>query len=77
MLNGSLVPHVCKKPFVVCDWNLPFYLQYLTKQTATLREVNESRAKIYEQLEVSISELENTNQKLVEENQTDKVKIKR
>ena len=32
--------------------------------------------KIYEQLEVSIADLEKTNQKLMEENQTDKIKIK-
>ena len=51
--------------------------QYLTKQTATLREVNDSRVKIYEQLEVSISELECANKKLQEENASDKVKIKR
>ena len=55
-----------------------FYLfQYLTKQTSTLREVNDSRVKIYEQLEVSISDLETTNNKLMEENLNDKVKIKR
>ena len=51
--------------------------QYLTKQASTLREVNDSRVKIYEQLEVSISDLETTNKKLMEENLTDKVKIKR
>ena len=54
-----------------------FLLQYLTKQTSALREVNDSRVKIYEQLEVSISELECTNKKLIEENQSDKSKIKR
>ena len=53
------------------------FFQYLTKQTTTLREVNDSRVKIYEQLEVSISDLETTNKKLMEENLTDKVKIKR
>jgi len=51
-------------------------IEYLTKQTSTLREVNDSRVKIYEQLEVSISDLETTNKKLMEENLTDKVKIK-
>ena len=54
-----------------------FFFQYLTKQTTTLREVNDSRVKIYEQLEVSISELECANKKLQEENLCDKVKIKR
>lgn len=52
-------------------------LQYLNKQSTTLREVNDSRVKIYEQLEVSIAELETTNKKLIEENMTDKVKIRR
>jgi len=51
-------------------------IEYLTKQTTTLREVNDSRVKIYEQLEVSISELECANKKLQEENLCDKVKIK-
>ena len=54
-----------------------FHFQYLTKQTATLRDVNDSRVKIYEQLEVSIAELETANKKLVDENLSDKVKIKR
>ena len=56
-------------------WLLSF--QYLTKQATTLKDVNDSRVKIYEQLEVSISELESTNKKLIDENQSDKVKIKR
>ena len=51
--------------------------QYLTKQAATLKEVNDSRVKIYEQLEVSISDLECTNKKLIDENSSDRVKIKR
>lgn len=50
--------------------------QYLTKQTAALREVNDSRLRIYEQLEVSIQELEQTNQKLSVENISDKKLIK-
>lgn len=57
-------------------WNICNF-QYLTKQTSSLREVNDSRVKIYEQLEVSISELEATNKKLIDENSVDKGKIKR
>ncbi|KAK4315156.1 hypothetical protein Pmani_013605 [Petrolisthes manimaculis] len=49
---------------------------YLSKQTAALREVNDSRLRIYEQLEVSIQELEKNNQRLSAESQSDKRKIK-
>ena len=52
-------------------------LQYLSKQNLALREVNDSRVKVYEQLEENISELEATNKKLVEEGKEDKSKIKR
>jgi len=51
--------------------------QYLTKQTAALREVNDSRLRIYEQLEISIQDLERNNQKLVLETANDKKHIKR
>lgn len=51
--------------------------QYLTKQTAALREVNDSRLRIYEQLEISIQDLERNNQRLVQENVNDKKHIKR
>ena len=53
------------------------FLQHLAKQTATLREINDSRVKIYEQLEVSIIDLEATNKQLVEESKADKNRIKR
>ncbi|XP_044753558.1 cerebellar degeneration-related protein 2 isoform X2 [Coccinella septempunctata] len=39
-------------------------IMYLSKQTTALREVNESRLKIYEHLEVSIQDLEIVNHKL-------------
>ena len=42
----------------------PVNVQYLRKQTAALREVNDSRLRIYEQLEVSIQELEQGNHSL-------------
>lgn len=49
----------------------------MKKQTAALREVNDSRLKIYEQLEVSIQDLERANHRLVIENTSDKKLIKR
>ncbi|XP_039292894.1 cerebellar degeneration-related protein 2 isoform X2 [Nilaparvata lugens] len=51
-------------------------IEYLTKQTAALREVNDSRLRIYEQLEVSIQDLERANQRLAIESTSDKKLIK-
>ena len=51
-------------------------LQYLTKQNGALREVNDSRMKIYEQLEVSIQDLERDKYKLALENQAEKKHVK-
>ncbi|XP_058800326.1 cerebellar degeneration-related protein 2-like isoform X1 [Phymastichus coffea] len=51
-------------------------IEYMKKQTAALREVNDSRLKIYEQLEVSIQDLERANQRLALENANDKKQIK-
>ncbi|KOX71438.1 Cerebellar degeneration-related protein 2-like [Melipona quadrifasciata] len=51
-------------------------IEYMKKQTAALREVNDSRLKIYEQLEVSIQDLERANHRLVIENTGDKKLIK-
>ncbi|XP_023714411.1 uncharacterized protein LOC111868201 isoform X4 [Cryptotermes secundus] len=51
-------------------------IEYLTKQTTALREVNDSRLRIYEQLEVSIQELERANQRLALDNSADKKHIK-
>ncbi|KAK2583232.1 hypothetical protein KPH14_009250 [Odynerus spinipes] len=51
-------------------------IEYMKKQTAALREVNDSRLKIYEQLEVSIQDLERANHRLVVENTSDKKLIK-
>ena len=56
---------------------LSLLLQYLSKQNLALREVSDSRVKVYEQLEENISELEAANKKLVEEGKEDKGKIKR
>lgn len=52
------------------------FSQYLTKQTVALREVNDSRLRIYEQLEVSIQDLERANHRLALENSSDKKHIK-
>ncbi|XP_034252012.1 uncharacterized protein LOC117651781 isoform X2 [Thrips palmi] len=51
-------------------------IEYLTKQTAALREVNDSRLRIYEQLEVSILDLERANQRLALDSAADKKHIK-
>jgi len=51
-------------------------IEYLNKQTTALREVNDSRLRIYEQLEISIADMEKVNSRLVEENTADKARIK-
>ncbi|CAH2086684.1 unnamed protein product [Euphydryas editha] len=51
-------------------------IEYLTKQTVALREVNDSRLRIYEQLEVSIQELERANHRLAVDHSGDKKHIK-
>ncbi|KAF5292600.1 hypothetical protein FQA39_LY13933 [Lamprigera yunnana] len=51
-------------------------IEYLTKQTVALREVNDSRLRIYEQLEVSIQDLERANHRLVLETTSDKKHLK-
>ncbi|XP_029033076.2 cerebellar degeneration-related protein 2 isoform X1 [Osmia bicornis bicornis] len=51
-------------------------IEYMKKQIAALREVNDSRLKIYEQLEVSIQNLERANHRLVVEKTSDKKLIK-
>lgn len=56
--------------FLVC-----FFLQYLTKQLETLRQMNEQHAKVYEQLDLTARDLELANQKLVLESKTSQQKI--
>ncbi|CAG9771083.1 unnamed protein product [Ceutorhynchus assimilis] len=51
-------------------------IEYLTKQTVALKEVNDSRLRIYEQLEVSIQDLERTNLRLQFDNGSEKKHIK-
>lgn len=53
-----------------------FFSQYLNKQTAALREVNDSRLRIYENLEVNINDLEKTNLRLQNETSNQKKTIK-
>lgn len=48
----------------------------MTKQTVALREVSDSRLRIYEQLEVSIQDLERANHRLVFENSANKKHVK-
>ncbi|XP_059481355.1 cerebellar degeneration-related protein 2-like isoform X1 [Neocloeon triangulifer] len=72
--NKELESTLRKKQILVDDQAQE--IEYLTKQTAALREVNNSRLRIYEQLEVSIQELEKNNQRLSFESSTDKKKIK-
>lgn len=45
-------------------WVFVFSLQYLTKQNNALREVNDTRLKIYENIEISIQDLEKQNHRL-------------
>ncbi|XP_066155773.1 myosin heavy chain, clone 203 isoform X3 [Euwallacea fornicatus] len=51
-------------------------IEYLTKQTVALKEVNDSRLRIYEQLEVSIQDLERTNHRLQLENSSQRKHVK-
>lgn len=43
------------------------HFQYLTKQNNALREVNDTRLKIYENIEISIQDLEKQNHRLTVE----------
>lgn len=52
------------------------HLQHLTKQTTALREVNDTRLRMYENIEISISDLERSNHRLMIENSNDKKHIK-
>ncbi|XP_008842048.1 cerebellar degeneration-related protein 2 [Nannospalax galili] len=50
-------------------------IEYLTKQVDLLRQMNEQHAKVYEQLDVTARELEETNQKLVADSKASQQKI--
>ncbi|KAL0272453.1 UNVERIFIED_CONTAM: hypothetical protein PYX00_005413 [Menopon gallinae] len=51
-------------------------IEYLSKQMTALRKTNDDRIRIYEQLEVSIQDLERANQRLALDSSTDKKQIK-
>ena len=73
--NYNLADFPLAEMLITTDGSFSF--QYLTKQTAALREVNDSRLRVYEQLEISIAELEKHNTRMAEESAADKSKIKR
>ncbi|XP_004604341.2 cerebellar degeneration-related protein 2 [Sorex araneus] len=50
-------------------------IEYLTKQVELLRQMNEQHAKVYEQLDVTARELEDTNHRLVAESKASQQKI--
>ncbi|KAM7147507.1 cerebellar degeneration-related protein 2 [Molossus nigricans] len=50
-------------------------IEHLTKQVELLRQMNEQHAKVYEQLDVTARELEETNQKLVADSKASQQKI--
>ncbi|XP_004586868.2 cerebellar degeneration-related protein 2 isoform X2 [Ochotona princeps] len=50
-------------------------IEYLTKQVELLRQMNDQHAKVYEQLDVTARELEETNQKLVADSKASQHKI--
>lgn len=51
--------------------------QYLTKQVELLRQMNNQHAKVYEQLDMAAKELEQGNQRLVQDNRLAQRKIHR
>ena len=51
--------------------------QYLTKQVDLLRQMNDQHAKVYEQLDVAARDLEQGNQRLVQDNRQAQQKINR
>ncbi|XP_042545721.1 cerebellar degeneration-related protein 2 [Dipodomys spectabilis] len=50
-------------------------IEYLSKQVELLRQMNEQHAKVYEQLDVTARDLEETNQKLVADSKASQQKI--
>uniref|UniRef100_A0A3B5B9P3 Cerebellar degeneration related protein 2 n=1 Tax=Stegastes partitus TaxID=144197 RepID=A0A3B5B9P3_9TELE len=68
-------PAVPPEVFTITDPALVSRSQYLTKQVDLLRQVNDQHAKVYEQLDVSARELEQSNHKLVLDNRTAQQKI--
>jgi len=56
---------------------LSLSLQYLAKQVDVLRQVNDQHAKVYEQLDASSRELEQTNHRLGVDNRSSQQKNQR
>lgn len=54
-----------------------FVRQYLTKQVDVLRQMNEQHARVYEQLDMAAKDLEQGNQRLVQDNRLAQQKIHR
>lgn len=52
-------------------------LQYLTKQVDMLRQMNDQHAKVYEQLDAAARDLEDGNERLVQDNRLAQYKIHR
>ncbi|XP_077173248.1 cerebellar degeneration-related protein 2 isoform X2 [Paroedura picta] len=50
-------------------------IEYLTKQVELLRQMNEQHAKVYEQLDVTVRDLEDANQKLVVDSRSSQQRI--
>lgn len=50
-------------------------IEYLTKQVELLRQMNDQHAKVYEQLDVTVRDLEDANQKLVVDSRSSQQKI--
>lgn len=72
------MPGILQVSYVFNVWPGHNYLfQYLTKQVELLRQMNEQHAKVYEQLDVTARELEETNQKLVADSKASQQKILR
>lgn len=74
-LRGQRVGAEATVSHATCPNLLPF--QYLTKQVELLRQMNEQHAKVYEQLDITARELEDTNHKLVAESKASQQKIVR
>lgn len=51
--------------------------QYLSKQVELLRQMNDQHTKVYEQLDVAARDLEQNNQRLVQDNRLAQHKIHR
>lgn len=54
-----------------------FVRQYLTKQVDVLRQMNEQHARVYEQLDMAAKDLEQGNQRLMQDNRLAQQKIHR